>query len=51
MIGATYDTPNGPLSIGPSTNHTTLLIFLTEVGDDFRGVRQAGNTWSELNMT
>ena len=32
MTGLTYDTPNGPLSLDPTTNHTTLRMFLTEVG-------------------
>lgn len=44
MTGLTYDTPSGPPVAEPWTNHTTLRIFLTEVGDDFRSVRQAGNT-------
>ena len=44
MTGLTYDTPNGPLSLDPLANHTTLRMFLAEGGDDFRVVRQAGNT-------
>lgn len=44
ITGITYDIPNGSLSLELSINHLTLRMFLTEGGDDFRVVRQAGNT-------
>ena len=39
MTGLTDDAPKDPLSLDPSTNHTTLRMFLAEVGDGFRIVR------------